>query len=42
MVRHVARQAWASHPDNPVWQGMALGQGLAGCRAALGGLRDTA
>ena len=29
----------AFHCDDPVWQGMALGQGLAGCRAALGGLR---
>jgi len=32
----------AFHSDDPVWQGMALGQGLASCRAALGGLRDTA
>jgi hypothetical protein len=32
----------AFHSDDPVWQGMALGQGLAGCRAALGGLRNTA
>ncbi|HEY6924022.1 MAG TPA: M14 family metallopeptidase [Steroidobacteraceae bacterium] len=31
----------AFHSDDPVWQGMALGQGLAGCRAALGGLRST-
>jgi Protein of unknown function (DUF2817) len=30
----------AFHSDDPVWQGMALGQGLAGCRAALGGLRQ--
>jgi hypothetical protein len=28
----------AFHSDSPVWQGMALGQGLAACRAALGGL----
>jgi len=32
----------AFHSDDPVWQGMALGQGLAGCRAALGGLRAPA
>jgi hypothetical protein len=31
----------AFHSDDPVWQGMALGQGLAACRAALGGLRRT-
>jgi len=31
----------AFHSDDPVWQGMALGQGLAACRAALGGLRDS-
>lgn len=30
----------AFHSDDPLWQGMALGQGLAACRAALGGLRD--
>jgi Protein of unknown function (DUF2817) len=30
----------AFHSDEPVWQGMALGQGLAACRAAVGGLRN--
>jgi len=29
----------AFHSDDPFWQGMALGQGLAACRAALGRLR---
>lgn len=29
----------AFHSDDPLWQGMALGQGLAACQAALGGLR---
>jgi len=28
----------AFHADEPMWQGMALGQGLAACRAAVGGL----
>jgi hypothetical protein len=28
----------AFHSDEPMWQGMALGQGLAACKAALGGL----
>ena len=28
----------AFHSDDPIWQGMALGQGLAACYAALGGL----
>lgn len=28
------------HSDEPSWQGMALGQALAACRAALGGLHD--
>jgi hypothetical protein len=28
----------AFHSDSLVWQGMALGQGLAACRAAVGGL----
>lgn len=27
----------AFHSDDPMWQGMALGQGLAACRSALGG-----
>jgi hypothetical protein len=30
----------AFHSDDPLWQGMALGQGLAACRAALSGLVD--
>jgi hypothetical protein len=37
-VKKMIRTAF--HSDDPVWQGMALGQGLAACRAALGGLRD--
>jgi hypothetical protein len=28
----------AFHSDDLVWQGMALGQGLAACQAALGEL----
>jgi Protein of unknown function (DUF2817) len=28
----------AFHSEDPLWQGMALGQGLAACRSALGGL----
>jgi len=28
----------AFHADDPMWQGMALGQGLAACRAAVGSL----
>jgi hypothetical protein len=28
----------AFHSDEPMWQGMALGQGLAACQAAIGGL----
>jgi hypothetical protein len=28
----------AFHSDEPMWQGMALGQGLAACRAAVGGV----
>lgn len=31
----------AFHSDDAVWQGMALGQGLAACEAAIGGLRMT-
>jgi hypothetical protein len=31
----------AFHSDEPIWQGMALGQGLAACKAALGGLATT-
>jgi hypothetical protein len=27
----------AFHSDDPLWQGMALGQGLAACQAAIGG-----
>jgi len=29
----------AFHSDEPLWQGMALGQGLAACQAAIGGLQ---
>jgi hypothetical protein len=28
------------HSDDPFWQGMALGQGLAACKAAIGGLHN--
>jgi hypothetical protein len=28
----------AFHSDDPIWQGMALGQGIAACHAAMGGL----
>jgi hypothetical protein len=28
----------AFHSDDPLWQGMALGQGLAACQAALAGM----
>jgi Protein of unknown function (DUF2817) len=35
-IKKLIREAF--HSDSPVWQGMALGQGLAACRAALGGL----
>jgi hypothetical protein len=28
----------AFHSDDPLWQGMALGQGLAACEAAIAGL----
>jgi Protein of unknown function (DUF2817) len=37
-IKKMIRDAF--HSDEPVWQGMALGQGLAACRAALGGLHD--
>ena len=37
-IKKLIRDAF--HSDEPVWQGMALGQGLAACRAALGGLHD--
>jgi hypothetical protein len=35
-IKKLIREAF--HSDSPAWQGMALGQGLAACRAALGGL----
>jgi hypothetical protein len=35
-IKKLVREAF--HSDAPVWQGMALGQGLAACRAAVGGL----
>jgi len=31
----------AFHSDDPLWQGMALGQGLAACNAAINGLMGT-
>jgi hypothetical protein len=30
------------HSDEPLWQGMALGQGLASCQAALAALSQAA
>lgn len=39
-IKNLIRDAF--HSDEPDWQGMALGQGLAACRAALGGLHDGA
>jgi hypothetical protein len=35
-IKHMIRSAF--HSDDPVWQGMALGQGIAACQAAVGGL----
>jgi hypothetical protein len=35
-VKKLIREAF--HSDEPMWQGMALGQGLAACRAAAAGL----
>lgn len=35
-IKKLIREAF--HSDSSVWQGMALGQGLAACRAALAGL----
>jgi hypothetical protein len=35
-IKRLIREAF--HSDSPIWQGMALGQGLAACRAAVGGL----
>jgi hypothetical protein len=35
-IKEMIRAAF--HSDDPVWQGMALGQGLAACHAAIGGL----
>jgi Protein of unknown function (DUF2817) len=35
-IKRMMRSAF--HSEDPVWQGMALGQGLAACQAALGGL----
>jgi hypothetical protein len=38
-IKKLIREAF--HSEAPMWQGMALGQGLAACRAALGGLSCT-
>ena len=38
-IKKMIRDAFLT--DEPVWQGMALGQGLAACRAARGGLLDS-
>ena len=35
-IKHMIRAAF--HSDDPLWQGMALGQGIAACQAAIGGL----
>jgi hypothetical protein len=35
-IKHMIRAAF--HSDDPLWQGMALGQGIAACHAAIGGL----
>ena len=35
-IKHTIRGAF--HSDDPLWQGMALGQGIAACQAAIGGL----
>jgi Protein of unknown function (DUF2817) len=35
-IKQMIRSAF--HSDDPLWQGMALGQGLATCQAAMGGL----
>jgi len=35
-IKHLIRAAF--HSDDPLWQGMALGQGIAACQAAIGGL----
>jgi hypothetical protein len=36
-IKQLIRAAF--HGDDPAWQGMALGQGLASCRAAMAGLK---
>ena len=35
-IKHLVRAAF--HSDDPLWQGMALGQGIAACQAAIGGI----
>lgn len=35
-LKRMVREAF--HSDDPLWQGMALGQGIAACHAAIGGL----
>jgi hypothetical protein len=35
-IKRMIRSAF--HSEDPVWQGMALGQGIAACQAAIGGL----
>jgi Protein of unknown function (DUF2817) len=35
-IKQMIRAAF--HSDDPLWQGMALGQGIAACQAAIGGL----
>jgi len=37
-IKHRMRAAF--HSDDPLWQGMALGQGIAACQAAIGGLAE--
>jgi hypothetical protein len=38
-IKQMIRSAF--HSDDPLWQGMALGQGIAACHAAVGGLAKT-
>lgn len=38
-IKKLVREAF--HSESPLWQGMALGQGLAGCRAALGAFAES-
>jgi hypothetical protein len=37
-IKQMMRAAF--HSEDPLWQGMALGQGIAACQAAIGGLAE--